>query len=129
MLSRGRGREDPVNAVIAGALTGGTLAARAGLKSIGKNALIGGALLAMIEGLGMAITHMTKPEAPQPIPVPAALREQTLSGGVGGIGGLSTTSGLSPIQRARVSSDIWKDSVNDNDKDFNFKETYEWEDD
>jgi len=60
-----RKREDPWNAIAAGAATGGTLAARAGLKAMGKNALIGGILLAMIEGLGVAIGKMTGAQQPQ----------------------------------------------------------------
>jgi hypothetical protein len=54
-----RGREDPWNAIAAGALTGGTLAARAGIKAIGKNAAIGGVLLALIEGLSVLMTRQS----------------------------------------------------------------------
>jgi hypothetical protein len=47
-----RRKQDPFNSVTAGFLTGGTLAARAGLKAAGKNAMVGGILLGLIEGLG-----------------------------------------------------------------------------
>ena len=40
---------------------GGVLAARAGPKAAGKNALVGGVLLALIEGLGILITKMMAP--------------------------------------------------------------------
>lgn len=60
-----RGKEDPINAIAAGALTGGTLMCRAGAKAMGKNALIGGVLLAVIEGLSIAISHWAQPEQPQ----------------------------------------------------------------
>ena len=40
-LAHFRRKEDPWNSIISGALTGGVLAARAGPKAAGKNALIG----------------------------------------------------------------------------------------
>lgn len=58
-----RRKEDPWNAIMSGAMTGGVLAARAGVKAAGKNALVGGVLLALIEGLGIMITRMTAPSA------------------------------------------------------------------
>ena len=61
-----RRKEDPYNAIISGALTGGILAARAGPRAAGQSALIGGVLLAMIEGLGIMITKYTAPPAPGP---------------------------------------------------------------
>ena len=54
-----RGKEDPWNAIMAGALTGGTLAARNGFAASMKSAMFGGVILALIEGLGIAITRMT----------------------------------------------------------------------
>ena len=56
-----RHKEDPWNSILAGAATGGVLAARAGPKAAGKNALVGGVLLALIEGLGILITKMMAP--------------------------------------------------------------------
>lgn len=58
LYSHLRRKEDPWNAVSAGATTGGILAARAGWKAMGKNALIGGVLLGLIEGLGIMINKM-----------------------------------------------------------------------
>lgn len=63
-LSGVRQKEDPWNSIIAGAATGGLLAARAGPKAAGKNALVGGVLLALIEGLGILITKMMAPPLP-----------------------------------------------------------------
>ncbi|EFN59485.1 hypothetical protein CHLNCDRAFT_138099 [Chlorella variabilis] len=62
-----RKKEDPWNSIAAGALTGGFLQLRTGLKSAGKSAVFGGVLLAMIEGVGILLTRVT---APPPAPVP-----------------------------------------------------------
>lgn len=59
--------EDPWNSIAAGALTGGFLQLRTGLRSASKSAAFGGVLLAMIEGVGILLTRMT---APPPAPVP-----------------------------------------------------------
>ena len=58
-LAYGRGVEDPWNAIAAGGLTGGVLAARAGPRAIGRNALMGVVLIALIEGAGIAIHKFT----------------------------------------------------------------------
>jgi len=59
-----RHKEDPWNSIASGAATGGVLAMRAGPRAAGKNALIGGVLLAAIEGLGIMITKVRlKPRA------------------------------------------------------------------
>lgn len=57
MLTALRRKEDPWNSIMSGAATGGLLAIRAGPKAAGKNAAIGGVLLALIEGLGILITN------------------------------------------------------------------------
>jgi len=57
-----RGKEDFWNAVMAGAATGGTLAARAGWKQMSKNALLGGVLLGMIEGVGHLLGKLGQPD-------------------------------------------------------------------
>lgn len=76
-----RGKEDPWNSIISGAATGAVLAARggkwksriidrdrdyidcpfvfAGVTSMMSSALIGGILLALIEGAGIALSHYT----------------------------------------------------------------------
>ena len=99
VLIHARGKEDPWNGIAAGALTGGTLAVRAGVKAVGKNALIGGVLLAIIEGLGVMISKATQPDMQQQlamqqpqIPLPPATLSATSAmptmAGVGGVGGL-----------------------------------------
>lgn len=56
-----RKKEDPWNAIFSGAATGGLLAARAGIKAAGKNALVGGVILAAIEGLNIVVTRALMP--------------------------------------------------------------------
>lgn len=62
-----RKKEDPWNSIASGALTGGFLQLRTGVRSAAKSAAFGGVLLAMIEGVGILLTRMT---APPPAPVP-----------------------------------------------------------
>lgn len=62
-----RRKEDPWNSIAAGALTGGFLQLRTGMRSAAKSAAFGGVLLAMIEGVGILLTRLT---APPPAPVP-----------------------------------------------------------
>jgi len=54
-----RGKEDPWNAIVSGAATGGILAARSGVGAMVGSALIGGVLLAMIEGVGILFTRFS----------------------------------------------------------------------
>ncbi|RCI06534.1 Transcriptional activator spt7 [Rhizopus stolonifer] len=64
-----RQKEDPWNSIISGGLTGGVLAARGGVKAAAVSAVVGSALLALIEGVGIGISRMTadqvKPVMPQ----------------------------------------------------------------
>ncbi|KAH8556003.1 Tim17/Tim22/Tim23/Pmp24 family-domain-containing protein [Umbelopsis sp. PMI_123] len=64
-----RQKEDPWNSILSGAITGGVLAARGGAKAATVSAVVGGSLLALIEGIGIAITRMTadqsRPVMPQ----------------------------------------------------------------
>lgn len=53
-----RQRESPSNAVMAGFLTGGSLAARAGINICLRNAIAGGMILAVIEGVGIVYNHI-----------------------------------------------------------------------
>lgn len=57
-----RHKEDPWNAISAGALTGGVLASRSGMRAAGKSAAAGGILLALIEGVSILITRQTTPQ-------------------------------------------------------------------
>ncbi|XP_062522618.1 mitochondrial import inner membrane translocase subunit Tim17-B-like [Corticium candelabrum] len=69
MLMGIRRRDDPWNSIGSGAITGAVLAARGGLSASLRSAAIGAILLALIEGVGIAITRMTaeqfKPVMPQ----------------------------------------------------------------
>lgn len=69
-----RGKEDPWNNIMSGALTGGTLSARGGLGTMMASAAVGGILLAMIEGVGIMITRsqsqIFEPQLPPPVDSP-----------------------------------------------------------
>ena len=56
-----RKKEDPFNAIMAGGLTGGILAFRAGPKAMARNALAGAVILAAIEGLQVVISRLLLP--------------------------------------------------------------------
>ena len=53
-----RGRDDPLNAIIAGFVTGGVLAIRGGLNLAFKQAVMGGLILALIEGFSNILSIM-----------------------------------------------------------------------
>lgn len=59
-----RKTEDPWNAILSGAMTGGTLAVRGGWRHVRTNFVIGGIILAVIEGVGIALNRYMV-EAPQ----------------------------------------------------------------
>lgn len=61
-----RRKEDPWNCIASGALTGGVLATRGGVKAMGKSAAVGGVLLALIEGVSIALTKYTSERALSP---------------------------------------------------------------
>lgn len=61
-----RGKEDPWNSIASGAMTGGVLASRSGMRAAGKSAAVGGILLALIEGISIAITRYTSQQALSP---------------------------------------------------------------
>lgn len=68
-----RKKEDPWNSITSGALTGAILAVRNGAGAMVGSAIIGGVLLAMIEGVGIMITRLTADQfnpnnAPMPDP-------------------------------------------------------------
>lgn len=66
-----RQKEDPWNSIASGFLTGGVIAARGGPRVALTSAALGGVFLAVIEGLGIAISRaladQNKPMAPQVI--------------------------------------------------------------
>lgn len=56
-----RGKENWINSVAAGAFTSGVLAIRGGLKPFLLNAMVGGFMLGVIEGLGHVLGQAFKP--------------------------------------------------------------------
>uniref|UniRef100_A0A3Q3DVZ4 Translocase of inner mitochondrial membrane 17 homolog B (yeast) n=1 Tax=Hippocampus comes TaxID=109280 RepID=A0A3Q3DVZ4_HIPCM len=67
-LVRLRGKEDPWNSITSGALTGAILAARSGPLTMMGSAMMGGVLLALIEGFGILLTRYTAQQFQNPIP-------------------------------------------------------------
>ncbi|KAM4563319.1 mitochondrial import inner membrane translocase subunit Tim17-B isoform 1-T1 [Odontesthes bonariensis] len=67
-LVRLRGKEDPWNSITSGALTGAILAARNGPLTMMGSAMMGGILLALIEGFGILLTRYTAQQFQNPIP-------------------------------------------------------------
>ncbi|ELT91585.1 hypothetical protein CAPTEDRAFT_176977 [Capitella teleta] len=60
-----RKKEDPWNSITSGALTGGILSIRSGAGAMLGSAIIGGVLLALIEGVGILFTRWSAPEYQQ----------------------------------------------------------------
>jgi mitochondrial import inner membrane translocase subunit TIM17 len=60
-MAYARKKEDPWNAISAGFLTGGILAARAGAKQMVKNAVVGGVILGLIEGVSIGVSRVLLP--------------------------------------------------------------------
>ncbi|KAH8241150.1 hypothetical protein KR032_011449 [Drosophila birchii] len=63
-----RKKEDPWNSIISGAATGGILAARNGVPAMTGSAIIGGVLLALIEGVGILFTRISADQFKNPVP-------------------------------------------------------------
>ncbi|XP_057794207.1 mitochondrial import inner membrane translocase subunit TIM17-2-like [Salvia miltiorrhiza] len=62
-----RQKEDPWNAIIAGAATGGFLQMRRGLAAASRSALFAAALLALIEGAGIMFNKVLTPPMEDPL--------------------------------------------------------------
>nr|XP_046221716.1 mitochondrial import inner membrane translocase subunit Tim17-B isoform X3 [Oncorhynchus gorbuscha] len=67
-LVRIRGKEDPWNSITSGAMTGAVLAARSGPLAMVGSAMMGGILLALIEGFGILLTRYTAQQFQNPSP-------------------------------------------------------------
>mmetsp|Transcript_29124 Transcript_29124/g.35489 ORF Transcript_29124/g.35489 Transcript_29124/m.35489 type:complete len:225 (+) Transcript_29124:165-839(+) len=80
-----RQKEDPWNSIISGATTGGILAARAGPRAMAQSALVGGVLLALIEGMSIMITKMASDAAPLPQDLSPGAADPTAPPTAGGI--------------------------------------------
>jgi import inner membrane translocase subunit TIM17 len=83
-----RKKEDPWNSIASGAITGGVLAIRNGKGAVIGSALIGGVLLAMIEGVGILFNRFTaeqfKPISPQMEEAAQFAKDMGNNGGFGG---------------------------------------------
>ncbi|XP_068154049.1 LOW QUALITY PROTEIN: mitochondrial import inner membrane translocase subunit Tim17-B-like [Drosophila tropicalis] len=82
-----RKKEDPWNSIISGAATGGILAARNGVPAMAGSAIIGGVLLALIEGVGILFTRISADQFRNPSPPtedPAALGDPVNNFSFGG---------------------------------------------
>lgn len=64
-----RQKEDPWNSIVSGAATGGILAARNGVAAMTGSAIIGGVLLALIEGVGILFTRLSAEQFKNPSPL------------------------------------------------------------
>ncbi|KAI8024294.1 Mitochondrial import inner membrane translocase subunit TIM17-2 [Camellia lanceoleosa] len=62
-----RQKEDPWNSIISGAATGGLLQMRQGLRAASRSALVGGVLLALIEGAGIMLNKVMSAQQNMPI--------------------------------------------------------------
>jgi len=82
-----RKKEDPWNSIASGAITGGVLAIRNGTGAMVGSAIIGGVLLAMIEGVGILFNRFTaeqfKPISPQMEEAAQMAKEMGSNGGFG----------------------------------------------
>uniref|UniRef100_A0A8C6XN71 Translocase of inner mitochondrial membrane 17B n=1 Tax=Naja naja TaxID=35670 RepID=A0A8C6XN71_NAJNA len=67
-LVKMRGKEDPWNSITSGALTGAVLASRSGPLAMVGSAMMGGILLALIEGVGILLTRYTAQQFQNPNP-------------------------------------------------------------
>ncbi|XP_013860212.1 mitochondrial import inner membrane translocase subunit Tim17-A [Austrofundulus limnaeus] len=79
-LIRVRGKEDPWNSITSGALTGAILSSRRGPVTMIGSGIMGGILLALMEGFGIMLTRFTSPSFPtgpqfaeEPAPGPAPI--------------------------------------------------------
>lgn len=86
-----RKKEDPINSIVSGGLTGAFLAVRSGPKVMVGSAVLGAVILAMIEGVGLITarwmgsmldpTAPPSPELEDPLSLPTKPAKSTSSGG------------------------------------------------
>ena len=79
-----RQKEDPWNSIISGGATGGILAARAGPRAMAGAAVVGGTLLALIEGMGIMFTKMMSGPSPDDM-IAAQMQDPTAPPTAGGL--------------------------------------------
>jgi import inner membrane translocase subunit TIM17 len=79
-----RQKEDPWNSIASGAATGGILAARAGPRAMAGAAVVGGVLLALIEGMGIMFTKTFAGPSPDDM-MAAQMQDPTAPPTAGGL--------------------------------------------
>lgn len=99
-----RKKEDPWNSITSGAVTGAVLAARQGKGAMIGSAIIGGVLLALIEGVGIMFTRLSSDQFKpvSPIEYERMMAEQEAKGegpeaGGGGFPTFGSGSSSSPL--------------------------------
>jgi len=134
-----RQKEDPWNSIISGAATGGTLALRAGPQAAASAAVVGGVLLALIEGMGIMFGKMFAPPSPDQMlaeqqrfdptapPTQGGLFPSSIGGGAATAPPPPTTSGPPPSSSSNVSNDPFDSSTSfsTNDSSTSFSNTQE----
>jgi len=110
-----RRKEDPWNSILAGAATGGVLAARMGARSMVRNAVVGGTLLALIEGLSIFVTQkLSESAAVEQGPMERAA-PPPVTATLGGTGYLDTSgmldSSMAHFDVNKESADIYNDNA------------------
>lgn len=133
-LTSFRQKEDPWNSIISGALTGGTLALRAGPQAAASAAAVGGVLLALIEGMGIMFGKMFAPPSPDQMLAEQQRFDPTAPPTQGGLfpasmggGGRTATAPPPPTTSSSSSSDPF-DAPTDfstNDSSSSFSNTQE----
>ncbi|KAL6841693.1 hypothetical protein ACP4OV_028205 [Aristida adscensionis] len=108
-----RQKEDPWNSIVAGAATGGFLSMRQGPAAAGRSALMGGILLALIEGAGLMLNRvLANPQNLPPLPGDdPSLTAAMTAGGAGGFPGLPQAPPVAPPAEAASSSGGWFGSL------------------
>jgi import inner membrane translocase subunit TIM17 len=93
-----RRRDDHWNAIASGFITGGVLAARGGWKAASRNAVVGGVLLAIIEGVAALLVRSTsqtpREQTTMVLKQEEEMRKYQQSGG--GDGGVTGFFGMNP---------------------------------
>ncbi|KAK9675868.1 hypothetical protein RND81_11G037000 [Saponaria officinalis] len=85
-----RQKEDPWNSITAGALTGGFLQMRQGVRAAGRSAAVGAVLLGMIEGAGIMLNRVLSP------PPQVIFDDPSMMGAPGGVPGGAHPPGYPP---------------------------------
>mmetsp|Transcript_17858 Transcript_17858/g.42137 ORF Transcript_17858/g.42137 Transcript_17858/m.42137 type:complete len:229 (-) Transcript_17858:132-818(-) len=98
-----RQKEDPWNAIMSGAATGGILAARAGPQAMFTSAVFGGVILALIEGASIMLGRAFAPPVPTAEDYAQGMAQDVTAPPTAG--GLYPTGGFSPSPASPPPSD------------------------